>query len=185
MPNENNIPIAAVAININEDDLVLAQEINHSSNIIVAERAENYDLSGNNEILVAYQDIDFNNVDRTTIDVILHKRSKLLKMFWVILLFNIILFFFNPTSIVCCITLVYNIFTIKFPESLLLESAIICNLLTIFIILISNILISVNISNIALLLHVDILDYFQYLILYFLSLLFISTCVICFYIYFI
>ena len=129
MPNENNIPIAAVAININEDDLVLAQEINHSSNIIVAERAENYDLSGNNEILVAYQDIDFNNVDRTTIDVILHKRSKLLKMFWVILLFNIILFFFNPTSIVCCITLVYNIFKIKFPESLLLESAIICNFL--------------------------------------------------------
>lgn len=182
MSNENNIPIASVAININENDLVLTQAINHSSSIIVAERADNYDLSGNNEILVAYQDIEVNNVDRTRIDIILNMRNKLIRMFWLVLLFNILLILLNPLSVIYSINLVYNLYTIKFLEPILLKTTIIYNLFIIFIILVSNMVISINLPNIALL-HVDILDYFQYLILYFLSLLFISTCVICFYIY--
>lgn len=183
MSNENNIPIASVAININENDLVLTQAINHSSSIIVAERADNYDLSGNNEILVAYQDIEVNNVDRTRIDIILNMRNKLIRMFWLVLLFNILLILLNPLSVIYSINLVYNLYTIKFLEPILLKTTIIYNLFIIFIILVSNMVISINLPNIAMVFKVDIVDYFQISIIYFLSLLFISTCVVGLYIY--
>lgn len=183
MPDENNIPVASVAININENDLVLTQEINHSSTIIVAERADNYDLSGNNEIPVAYQDIEVNNVDRTSINIILNMRNNLIKMFWLVLLVNILLILLNPLSVIYSINLVYNLYTIKFLEPILIKTTIIYNLFIIFIILVSNMVISINLPNIAMVLKVDIVDYFQISIIYFLSLLFISTCVVGLYIY--
>ena len=183
MPDENNIPVASVAININENDLVLTQEINHSSTIIVAERADNYDLSGNNEIPVAYQDIEVNNVDRTSINIILNMRNNLIKMFWLVLLVNILLILLNPLSVIYSINLVYNLYTIKFLEPILIKTTIIYNLFIIFIILVSNMVISINLLNIAMVLKVDIVDYFQISIIYFLSLLFISTCVVGLYIY--
>jgi len=203
MISNENIPVANIASPRNDTSSVIevaeiaphgieVVEIAYPS-IIVAEAVSTEDISGNPVVLntSAYRRGDsallspnYNNNYNVLIPI-LKIRKGIIEFFWATLIFSMINFFINPFSMALAPILVLNMWALKVMTRKIIKSVIASNIITIFLILLSNIFISTNISNLSKFFISGSDDRYKVIIIYMPMLFLTTVIVIGIYIYFI
>tara|TARA_B110000971_G_scaffold177729_1_gene183471 strand:- start:981 stop:1640 length:660 start_codon:yes stop_codon:yes gene_type:complete len=112
-------------------------------------------------------------------------RKAFIEFFWITLIFNVVYLILNPFSIMLLPVLFLNICALSILTHLVISAVITCNIIAIFIILMSNIIVAINVSNFTRYFIKDPEDSYKIIIIYTPMLFLISFILIIIYIYFI
>jgi len=112
-------------------------------------------------------------------------RKAFIEFFWITLIFNVVYLILNPFSIILLPVLFLNLCALSILTHLVITAVITCNIIAIFIILMSNIIVAINVSNFTRYFIKDPEDSYKIIIIYTPMLFLISFILIVIYIYFI
>ena len=146
--------------------------------IIVAEPATPEDIT-NNIQQIEIADLATTNEDNKAIQSLLQLRKEMFKFVWVILITSLCHFIFNPLSLIYFLVLLLNVLGLQNPKPTLNFIIIFFNISVIVMIFFSNMLISINLTNIYRDYIYKMFDSIRVMFIYF-GILFISSTILSF-----
>ena len=187
------IPVANIASPRNDTSSVIEVAEIAPNGIEVAEVASLIDILENPDAIdaVVYRENEPVSLppnyyaNHLIITPLLTIRKAFIEFFWITLIFNVVYLILNPFSIMLLPVLFLNICALSILTHLVISAVITCNIIAIFIILMSNIIVAINVSNFTRYFIKDPEDSYKIIIIYTPMLFLISFILIIIYIYFI
>jgi len=187
------IPVANIASPRNDTSSVIEVAEIAPNGIEVAEVASLIDILENPDAIdaVVYRENEPVSLppnyyaNHLIITPLLTIRKAFIEFFWITLIFNVVYLILNPCSIILLPVLFLNICALSILTHLVITAVITCNIIAIFIILMSNIIVAINVSNFTRYFIKDPEDSYKIIIIYTPMLFLISFILIVIYIYFI
>ena len=187
------IPVANIASPRNDTSSVIEVAEIAPNGIEVAEVASLIDILENPDAIdaVVYRENEPVSLppnyyaNHLIITPLLTIRKAFIEFFWITLIFNVVYLILNPFSIILLPVLFLNLCALSILTHLVITAVITCNIIAIFIILMSNIIVAINVSNFTRYFIKDPEDSYKIIIIYTPMLFLISFILIVIYIYFI
>jgi len=187
------IPVARIASPGNIISSVIEVAEVSPDGIEVAEVASLIDILENPDAIdtVVYRESELVSLppnyhaNHLIITPLLTIRKAFIEFFWITLIFNVVYLILNPFSIILLPVLFLNICALSILTHRVITSVITCNIIAIFIILMSNIIVAINVSNFTRYFIKDPEDSYKIIIIYTPMLFLISSILILIYLYFI